>query len=118
MVLGFSLRGPKVALSQCQAVPLPQEGPGRRTGRGRKQGSFLSLLFQNSCPPTSELVGSPNRLFWEPMKVHDIRWNFEKFLVGPDGVPIMRWHHRTTINNVKMDILTYMRQKAAQEAKK
>uniref|UniRef100_A0A8C6TI42 Glutathione peroxidase n=1 Tax=Neogobius melanostomus TaxID=47308 RepID=A0A8C6TI42_9GOBI len=25
------------------------------------------------------------RLFWEPMKVNDIKWNFEKFLVGPDG---------------------------------
>lgn len=48
------------------------------------------------------------------MKNHDIRWNFEKFLVGPDGIPIMRWHHRTTVSNVKMDILAYMRQQAAQ----
>jgi len=33
--------------------------------------------------------------------------------VGPDGVPIMRWYHRTTVNTVKMDILAYMRQQAA-----
>lgn len=51
------------------------------------------------------------------MKVHDIRWNFEKFLVGPDGIPIMRWYHRTTVNSVKMDILTYMRRRAVLEAK-
>nr|KAF6349052.1 hypothetical protein mMyoMyo1_011635 [Myotis myotis] len=69
--------------------------------------------ISNSCPPTSELLGSPSRLFWEPMKIHDIRWNFEKFLVGPDGKPIMRWYHRTPVSNVKMDILAYMREQAA-----
>lgn len=73
----------------------------------------LSPLLQNSCPPTAELLGSPGRLFWEPMKIHDIRWNFEKFLVGPDGIPVMRWYHRTTVSNVKMDILSYMRRQAA-----
>uniref|UniRef100_A0A8C2VS33 Glutathione peroxidase n=1 Tax=Chinchilla lanigera TaxID=34839 RepID=A0A8C2VS33_CHILA len=79
---------------------------------GEKEQKFYTFL-KNSCPPTSELVGSPDRLFWEPMKVHDIRWNFEKFLVGPDGRPIMRWYHRTTVSNVKMDILAHMRRQAA-----
>lgn len=51
------------------------------------------------------------------MKIHDIRWNFEKFLVGPDGIPIMRWYHRTTVSNVKMDILAYMRRQATLRAK-
>uniref|UniRef100_H2R580 Glutathione peroxidase n=2 Tax=Homininae TaxID=207598 RepID=H2R580_PANTR len=79
---------------------------------GEKEQKFYTFL-KNSCPPTSELLGTSDRLFWEPMKVHDIRWNFEKFLVGPDGIPIMRWHHRTTVSNVKMDILSYMRRQAA-----
>uniref|UniRef100_A0A8I5NMX7 Glutathione peroxidase n=2 Tax=Cercopithecinae TaxID=9528 RepID=A0A8I5NMX7_PAPAN len=79
---------------------------------GEKEQKFYTFL-KNSCPPTSELLGTSDRLFWEPMKVHDIRWNFEKFLVGPDGIPVMRWHHRTTISNVKMDILSYMRRQAA-----
>lgn len=70
---------------------------------------FISLL-QNSCPPTSDLLGSPKQLFWEPMKVHDIRWNFEKFLVGPDGVPVMRWFHRASVSTVKSDILEYLKQ--------
>nr|KAF6447744.1 hypothetical protein HJG63_012118 [Rousettus aegyptiacus] len=80
---------------------------------GEKEQKFYTFL-KNSCLPTSELLGSPNSLFWEPMKNHDIRWNFEKFLVGPNGIPIMRWHHRTTVSNVKMDILAYMRRQAAQ----
>uniref|UniRef100_A0ABK0L2X8 Glutathione peroxidase n=1 Tax=Rattus norvegicus TaxID=10116 RepID=A0ABK0L2X8_RAT len=79
---------------------------------GEKEQKFYTFL-KNSCPPTAELLGSPGRLFWEPMKIHDIRWNFEKFLVGPDGIPIMRWYHRTTVSNVKMDILSYMRRQAA-----
>ncbi|KAF7470835.1 Hypothetical predicted protein [Marmota monax] len=83
---------------------------------GDKEQKFYTFL-KNSCPPTSELLGSPGRLFWEPMKIHDIRWNFEKFLVGPDGIPIMRWYHRTTVNNVKMDILAYMRQQATLRAR-
>lgn len=82
-------------------------------GWGDQLDTVVLTLPQNSCPPTSELLGSHSSLFWDPMKNHDIRWNFEKFLVGPDGVPIMRWHHRTTISNVKLDILTYMRRQAA-----
>uniref|UniRef100_A0A8C5P5S6 glutathione peroxidase n=1 Tax=Jaculus jaculus TaxID=51337 RepID=A0A8C5P5S6_JACJA len=95
---------------------LPNLGRGRPGGTPSQAEAPFSTLFQNSCPPTSELLGTPSRLFWEPMKVHDIRWNFEKFLVGPDGIPIMRWYHRTTVSNVKMDILAYMRRKAAQGA--
>uniref|UniRef100_A0A9L0INL3 Glutathione peroxidase n=2 Tax=Equus asinus TaxID=9793 RepID=A0A9L0INL3_EQUAS len=83
---------------------------------GEKEQKFYTFL-KNACPPTSELLGSPDRLFWEPMKIHDIRWNFEKFLVGPDGKPIMRWYHRTTVNTVKMDILAYMRREAALAAR-
>uniref|UniRef100_A0A8C0QUB3 glutathione peroxidase n=1 Tax=Canis lupus dingo TaxID=286419 RepID=A0A8C0QUB3_CANLU len=52
----------------------------------------------------------PDQLFWEPMKVHDIRWNFEKFLVGPDGVPVMRWFHQAPVSTVKADILAYLKQ--------
>lgn len=83
---------------------------------GEKEQKVFTFL-KNACPPTSELLGQPARLFWEPMKVHDIRWNFEKFLVGPDGVPIMRWHHRTQIGTVKNDILAYLRQKSADASK-
>ena len=56
-----------------------------------------------------ENFGDPKKLFWEPLKIHDIKWNFEKFLVGPDGKPVMRWYHRTNIATMKNDILRYMR---------
>lgn len=55
---------------------------------------FSTSLLQQSCPHPSELMGSIKHISWEPIMAHDIRWNFEKFLVGPDGVPVMRWFHQ------------------------
>uniref|UniRef100_A0A674IAC9 Glutathione peroxidase n=1 Tax=Terrapene triunguis TaxID=2587831 RepID=A0A674IAC9_9SAUR len=56
----------------------------------------------------SSSFGDPKRLFWEPLKIHDIKWNFEKFLVGPTGRPVMRWGPRTNLAVVKNDIIDYM----------
>ncbi|XP_075396755.1 epididymal secretory glutathione peroxidase [Tenrec ecaudatus] len=67
-------------------------------------------FLKHSCPHPSFILGSPKYIFWEPVKVHDIRWNFEKFLVGPDGVPVMRWYHRAPVSAVRADILQYLKQ--------
>uniref|UniRef100_A0A8C2T4Z9 Glutathione peroxidase n=1 Tax=Coturnix japonica TaxID=93934 RepID=A0A8C2T4Z9_COTJA len=76
---------------------------------GAKEQKVYSFL-KNSCPPVAEEFGNPKNLFWEPLRNHDIKWNFEKFLVGTDGVPVMRWYHRANIATVKNDIIAYMRQ--------
>lgn len=78
---------------------------------GEKEQKFYTFL-KNSCPPVVESFGDPKRLFWEPLKVHDIKWNFEKFLVGPTGQPVMRWSPRTNMAAVKNDIVDYMRRQA------
>uniref|UniRef100_A0A8C4J4K0 Glutathione peroxidase n=1 Tax=Dromaius novaehollandiae TaxID=8790 RepID=A0A8C4J4K0_DRONO len=80
---------------------------------GAKEQKVYTFL-KNACPPVAEEFGNPKNLFWEPLRNHDIKWNFEKFLVGPDGVPVMRWYHRTNIAVVKNDIIDYMRQQQAQ----
>ena len=71
---------------------------------------FSISLLQQSCPHPSELMGSIKHISWEPVMAHDIRWNFEKFLVGPDGVPVMRWFHQAPVSTVKSDILAYLKQ--------
>uniref|UniRef100_A0A663MJZ3 Glutathione peroxidase n=1 Tax=Athene cunicularia TaxID=194338 RepID=A0A663MJZ3_ATHCN len=81
---------------------------------GAKDDALASLL-QNACPPVAEEFGNPKNLFWEPLRNHDIKWNFEKFLVGPDGVPVMRWYHRANIAVVKNDIIAYMRQQQQEQ---
>uniref|UniRef100_A0A8C7GH69 Glutathione peroxidase n=1 Tax=Oncorhynchus kisutch TaxID=8019 RepID=A0A8C7GH69_ONCKI len=71
-----------------------------------EQGVYTFL--KNSCPPVGDSFGNPtNRLFWEPLKMNDIKWNFEKFLVGPDGKPVMRWFPRVTVNNVLLKRICY-----------
>lgn len=77
---------------------------------GEKEQKIFTFL-KNSCPPVSESFGDAKKLFWEPLRIHDIKWNFEKFLVGPDGKPVMRWFPRTNIATVKNDIISYMRAK-------
>ena len=65
---------------------------------------FSISLLQQSCPHPSEIMGSIKHISWEPIMVRDIR------LVGPDGIPVMRWFHRTPVSTVKTDILAYMKQ--------
>uniref|UniRef100_A0A3Q3BIZ9 Glutathione peroxidase n=1 Tax=Kryptolebias marmoratus TaxID=37003 RepID=A0A3Q3BIZ9_KRYMA len=68
-------------------------------------------FLKNSCPPAGADFGAVNgRLFWEPLKISDIKWNFEKFLVGPDGKPVMRWHPRVSVSEVRADIRKYLLQ--------
>nr|XP_010972990.2 epididymal secretory glutathione peroxidase isoform X1 [Camelus dromedarius] len=75
---------------------------------GEKEQKVFTFL-KRACPHPSEVMGSIKHISWEPIMVHDIRWNFEKFLVGPNGVPIMRWFHRTPISVVRSDILAYLK---------
>ncbi|TNN28586.1 Glutathione peroxidase 3 [Liparis tanakae] len=73
-----------------------------------EQGVFTFL--KASCPPVGDLLGDPARMFWSPMKLGDIKWNFEKFLVGPDGVPVMRWHPSIRVSAVRADILRHLQE--------
>lgn len=67
------------------------------------------LVMQNACPPVGDSFGDPvGRLFWQPIKVNDIKWNFEKFLAGPDGKPVMRWHPSVTMASVREDVRRYI----------
>ncbi|MCI4381489.1 hypothetical protein PGIGA_G00252470 [Pangasianodon gigas] len=72
---------------------------------GHHEQSVFTFL-KNACPPVGDSFGNPSgRLFWEPLKVTDIKWNFEKFLVGPDGKPLMRWFPRVNVSEVRADII-------------
>uniref|UniRef100_A0A8C4QIL7 glutathione peroxidase n=1 Tax=Eptatretus burgeri TaxID=7764 RepID=A0A8C4QIL7_EPTBU len=52
--------------------------------------------------------GDPvNRLFWKPMKVSDIKWNFEKFLIDPNGNPVRRYFSRVHIGDVRKDVILH-----------
>lgn len=75
---------------------------------GKNEQQVFTFL-KKSCPPVGDDFGTPNgRLFWEPLRTSDIKWNFEKFLVGPNGKAVMRWHPRVNVSTVRADIRNYL----------
>uniref|UniRef100_A0A8B9J3P6 Glutathione peroxidase 1 n=1 Tax=Amazona collaria TaxID=241587 RepID=A0A8B9J3P6_9PSIT len=48
-----------------------------------------ALPFPHDDP--SSLMTNPQYIIWSPVCRNDISWNFEKFLIGPDGVPFKRY---------------------------
>lgn len=48
------------------------------------------MSLQESLPFVNPVVGDIKRLYWSPIKVDDIRWNFERFLVTANGMPFKR----------------------------
>ncbi|XP_029368281.1 glutathione peroxidase 3 isoform X2 [Echeneis naucrates] len=73
-------------------------------------------FLKSACPPVGDDFGAAtNRLFWEPLRISDIKWNFEKFLVGPDGRPVMRWHPSVNVSEVRADIHKYLLQRYTQD---
>ncbi|KAK3607921.1 hypothetical protein CHS0354_006514 [Potamilus streckersoni] len=43
----------------------------------------------SECPPAWDRVVQP--ILYEPIYTSDVRWNFEKFLIGRDGRPVYRY---------------------------
>jgi len=61
-------------------------------------------FMKDSCGPTFTQFSRSDRLFYEPMKIGDIAWNFEKFLIDRDGRPYARYHpHVTDPSDVEMN---------------
>jgi glutathione peroxidase len=48
--------------------------------------------------------GGSTVVLWTPVARSDIAWNFEKFLVGPDGAPVKRYSRFYDTNAIASDI--------------
>lgn len=63
-----------------------------------------------TCGPTNAFFGDPQYfIWWDPIRVTDITWNFEKFLVGKDGKPIRRYSSATMPITMDQDIQAALR---------
>uniref|UniRef100_A0A8K9Y5V8 Glutathione peroxidase n=1 Tax=Oncorhynchus mykiss TaxID=8022 RepID=A0A8K9Y5V8_ONCMY len=51
----------------------------------------------------------PKFLIWSPISRTDISWNFEKFLVGPEGEPFKRYSKKFETINIEPDIQRLLR---------
>ncbi|XP_023791228.1 glutathione peroxidase 1-like [Cyanistes caeruleus] len=61
-----------------------------------------ALPFPHDDP--SSLMTNPQYIIWSPVRRNDIAWNFEKFLIGPDGVPFKRYSRSFETIKIQDDI--------------
>ena len=54
------------------------------------------------------LMSNPKFLIWSPICRNDVSWNFEKFLIGPDGEPFKRYSRHYETINIAEDIKKLM----------
>ncbi|KAJ8044737.1 Glutathione peroxidase 1 [Holothuria leucospilota] len=52
---------------------------------------FLKASLPAPSDDPFHLMDDPKKVIWYPVQRHDIRWNFEKFLIRPDGIPFKRY---------------------------
>ncbi|CAG0889309.1 unnamed protein product [Cyprideis torosa] len=56
----------------------------------------LFKFLKKSLPTPSDephsIMNDPQLVTWSPVTRSDISWNFEKFLIRPDGVPYKRYY--------------------------
>uniref|UniRef100_A0A671WEA6 glutathione peroxidase n=1 Tax=Sparus aurata TaxID=8175 RepID=A0A671WEA6_SPAAU len=52
----------------------------------------------------SSLMQDPKFLVWSPINRTDVSWNFEKFLIGPEGEPFKRYSKKFPTIDIEPDI--------------
>ena len=65
---------------------------------------FLKRALPHPSDDSESLMANPQFLIWKPVKRTDIAWNFEKFLIGPDGTPIKRYSRKFLTSDIAEDI--------------
>lgn len=65
---------------------------------------FLRDRLQSPSDDSVSLMQKVNHIVWEPVTRTDISWNFEKFLITPDGKPYKRFSKNFQTINIQHDI--------------
>uniref|UniRef100_A0A8C2TQ87 Glutathione peroxidase n=1 Tax=Coturnix japonica TaxID=93934 RepID=A0A8C2TQ87_COTJA len=66
--------------------------------------AYLKAHLPAPVDEADHLMADPRFLVWSPVRRSDISWNFEKFLVGPEGEPFRRYSPRLPTIQIEPDI--------------
>uniref|UniRef100_A0A8B9Z8N4 glutathione peroxidase n=1 Tax=Buteo japonicus TaxID=224669 RepID=A0A8B9Z8N4_9AVES len=66
--------------------------------------AYLKAHLPAPADEAAHLMTEPRFLTWSPVRRSDISWNFEKFLVGPEGEPFRRYSPRMPTAQLEPDI--------------
>lgn len=62
----------------------------------------LYTYLKSMCGPTSDEF--EDGLFYDPIKVSDVRWNYEIFLINKMGLPVYRYSPDNDVLSIAPDI--------------
>uniref|UniRef100_A0A3Q3QRP8 Glutathione peroxidase 1 n=1 Tax=Monopterus albus TaxID=43700 RepID=A0A3Q3QRP8_MONAL len=65
---------------------------------------FLKEKLPFPSDDATALMNDPKFIIWSPVCRNDISWNFEKFLVTPDGEPYKRYSRNFLTIDIEADI--------------
>lgn len=65
---------------------------------------FLKEKLPFPSDDSMSLMNDPKSIIWSPVCRSDVAWNFEKFLIGPDGEPFKRYGRNFLTINIEGDI--------------
>ncbi|KAL3874371.1 hypothetical protein ACJMK2_037397 [Sinanodonta woodiana] len=71
---------------------------------------FLREKLQQPSDDPVSLMTLANCIIWEPVTRTDISWNFEKFLIAPDGNPYKRYSKKFPTKDIQNDIKELIQQ--------
>ncbi|MGH0164575.1 UNVERIFIED_CONTAM: hypothetical protein FKN15_047377 [Acipenser sinensis] len=66
--------------------------------------TFLKEKLPHPSDDPMSLMTDPKFIVWSPVCRNDISWNFEKFLIGPDGEPFKRYSRKFLTIDIEGDI--------------
>jgi len=67
-------------------------------------------FLKGVCPQPSPIIEYLQYISWSPVTASDITWNFEKFLMGKNGIPYKRYDPTTPPLALVPDIEYLLRQ--------
>lgn len=65
---------------------------------------YLKEELPFPCDNATALMTDPKFIIWSPVSRNDISWNFEKFLITPDGEPYKRYSRNFLTIDIEADI--------------
>ncbi|XP_042263574.1 glutathione peroxidase 1b isoform X2 [Thunnus maccoyii] len=80
---------------------------------GKNTHPLFAFLKQSLPSPSDEphtFLNDPTLIIWSPVCRNDVAWNFEKFLIGSDGVPFKRYSRRFLTSDIDGDIQKLLNQ--------
>ncbi|XP_072437984.1 glutathione peroxidase 1-like isoform X2 [Chiloscyllium punctatum] len=66
--------------------------------------TFLKKKLPEAYDDPDILMRDPKFIDWKPVRRSDIGWNFEKFLIGPNGEPYRRYSKNFLTIEIEDDI--------------